>query len=182
MDTPSPQEVTQWLSAWSAGDAQALERLVPLVEAELHRMARVRLRNERAGHTLQTTALVNEAFMRLIDWQNIAWESRTQFFGVAAGVMRNVLVDHARKRKGIKVSLSEADGQSTEREADFEALHDALTTLEQFDPRRGRIVELKFFGGLAVEEIATFLGISPRTVAREWKLARAWLFHQLSRA
>lgn len=182
MDTPSPHEVTQLLSAWSAGDARALEQMVPLVEAELHRMAHARLRNERAGHTLQTTALVNEAFMRMIDWQNIAWESRTQFFGVAARVMRNVLVDHARNRKGIKVSLSEAEGQSAEGDADFDALNDALTTLEQFDPRRGKIVELKFFGGLAVEEIASFLGISPRTVAREWKLARAWLFHQLSQA
>jgi RNA polymerase sigma factor (TIGR02999 family) len=189
MSTPSSHEVTQLLRAWSKGDRQALEQLVPLVEAELHRLAQLHLRRERTGHTLQTTALVNEAYLRLINWKDVEWESRTQFFGVAAGLMRRVLVDHARRRRyqkrggaALRVSLTEAEGQGSPREADFVALNDALEALEQFDPRRSKIVELKFFGGLAVAEIAQVLALSPRTVAREWELARAWLFHQLSQA
>jgi RNA polymerase sigma-70 factor, ECF subfamily len=184
--TPSSHEVTQLLCAWSAGDPQALEKLVPLVEAELHRLARLRLRRERQCHTLQTTALVNEAYLRLIDWKKIEWESRTQFFAMAAKLMRNVLVDHAKKRKQgqnvIVVSLTDGEDKTPPRDADFVALDDALTTLEKIDPRPSKIVELKFFGGLSVEEIAQVLDISPRTVAREWKRARAWLFQQLSHA
>ncbi|MEP7340852.1 MAG: ECF-type sigma factor, partial [Acidobacteriota bacterium] len=139
------------------------------------------------GHTLQTTALVNEAYLRLIDWEDVQFESRAQFFGVAAGLMRRVLVDHARRRnyqkrggEAIRVSLADAEGASAAPDADFVALNAALDELEKLDERRGKIVELKFFGGLAVTEIAEVLSVSSRTVAREWELARAWLFHQLS--
>ncbi|MGH9939258.1 MAG: sigma-70 family RNA polymerase sigma factor [Blastocatellia bacterium] len=187
MFSPTTHEVTRLLRAWSEGDRQALEQLVPLVEAELHRLARIYLRRERAGHTLQTTELVNEAYLRLIDWKDVQWESRTQFFGIAAGLMRRVLVDHARRRnyqkrggEAIRVSLAEAEGVGAGRDADVVALNDALDDLAKLDERRGRIVEMKFFGGLAVEEIAEVLAVSPRTVAREWELARAWLFRQLS--
>jgi RNA polymerase sigma factor (TIGR02999 family) len=187
MSDSSAHEVTQLLQAWSNGDQQALERLVPLVEAELHRLAQIHLRRERAGHTLQTTALVNEAYVRLIEWQGAQFESRTQFFGVAAGLMRRVLVDHARRRGfqkrggagALRVSLAEAEGRAA-READLVALDDALSALEKLNPRHSRIVELKFFGGLAVNEIAEVLALSPRTIAREWEVARVWLFRQLS--
>jgi RNA polymerase sigma factor (TIGR02999 family) len=186
MSTPSPHEITQLLRAWSAGDQQALEQLAPLVEAELHRLAQAHLQRERAGHTLQATALVNEAYLRLIEWPGVQFENRVQFFSVAAGLMRRVLVDYARRRnfqkrggQAFRVSLTEAERQSAAREADLEALNEALERLEQLDPRRSRIVELKYFGGLTVGEIAETLKIAPRTVAREWELARAWLFHQL---
>jgi len=188
MSTPTTHEVTRLLQAWSNGDRQALEQLVPLVEAELHRLAQIHLRRERAGHTLETMALVNEAYLRLIDWKGAQWESRAQFFSVAAGLMRRVLVDHARRRNyqkrggaAIRVSLAEAEGASGGPDVDVIALHDALDELAKLDERRSKIVEMKFFGGLAVAEIAEVLSISPRTVAREWELARAWLFHQLSR-
>lgn len=181
-------EVTQLLRAWSTGDLQALEQLAPLVEAELHRLAQIQLSRERAGHTLQTTALVNEAYLRLIDWEDVRFESRAQFFGVAAGLMRRVLVDHARRRnyqrrggETIRVSLAEAEGAGIAPDADIVALNAALDDLEKLDERRSKIVELKFFGGLAVAEIAKVLSISERTVAREWELARAWLFYQLSK-
>lgn len=186
MATPSSHEVTQLLRAWTAGDAEALEKLVPLIESELQRLARAYLRRERQCHTLQTTALVNEAYLRLIDWRKIEWESRTQFFAVAAKLMRHVLVDQANSRNRspnlIAVSLVDVEEKSAPREADFVALDDALKTLEKIDPRPSKIVELKFFGGLSVDEIAQVLDISPRTVAREWKRARAWLFQQLSHA
>jgi RNA polymerase sigma-70 factor, ECF subfamily len=189
MSAPSKHEITQLLRDWSAGDRQALEQLAPLVEAELYRLAQMQLRRERAGHTLQTAALVNEAYLRLIDWQDVEWESRTQFFGVSAGLMRRVLVDHARRRnyqkrggRVIRVSLTDAEGASGAPDADIIALHEALDELEKLDVRRSKIVELKFFGGLTVDEIAAALSIAPRTVAREWELARAWLFRQLSQA
>jgi RNA polymerase sigma factor (TIGR02999 family) len=189
MSLPLTNEVTQLLRAWSEGNQQALELLVPLVEAELHRLAQIHLRKERAGHTLQTSDLVNEAYLRLIDWKNAQWESRAQFFGVAAVLMRRVLVDNARRRnyqkrggRGIRVSLTEAQGASSTPDVDIIALHEALDELEKLDQRRSKIVELKFFGGLSVAEIAEVLSIAPRTVAREWELARAWLFHQLSQA
>jgi RNA polymerase sigma-70 factor, ECF subfamily len=189
MSTLPKHEVTRLLRAWSAGDRQALDRLVPLVESELHQLAQIQLRRERAGHTLQTAALVNEAYLRLVDWEDVQFESRAQFFGVAAGLMRRVLVDHARRRnyqkrggETIRVSLAEAERVSGGLDTDIIALHDALNELEKLDERRSKIVELKFFGGLAAGEIAKVLSISPRTVAREWELARAWLFHQLSRA
>jgi RNA polymerase sigma factor (TIGR02999 family) len=187
MFPPTTHEVTQLLRAWSDGDRQALDRLVPLVEAELHRLAQIYLRREQAGHTLQTSDLVNETYLRLIDWKNAQWESRAQFFGVAAGLMRRVLVDHARRRNyqkrggdAIRVSLAEAEGVNAGRDADIVALNDALRDLAKLDKRRGRIVEMKFFVGLDVEEIAEALAVSPRTVAREWEMARAWLFRQLS--
>lgn len=187
MSTLSKHEVTQLLRRWSAGDRQAFEQLVPLVEAELHRLAQRQLRRERAGHTLQTTALVNEAYLRLIDWQDAQFESRAQFFGVAAGLMRRVLVDHARRRNyqkrggaALRVSLTDVEGVGAAPDADIVALNEALDDLEKLDQRRSKIVELKFFGGLTVAEIAEVLAVAPRTVAREWELARAWLFHQLS--
>jgi RNA polymerase sigma factor (TIGR02999 family) len=185
--TSSTPELTQLLLAWRGGDDEALAQLIPLVELELHRLARAYLRRERAGHTLQTTALVNEAYLRLIDWQNVDWEGRAQFFGIAAKLMRRVLVDHARRRnyqkRGgdvLRVSLAEAEDASAGKDADLVALSAALDDLEKFDPRRSRIVELKFFGGLAVDEIAEVMSLSPRTIAREWESARIWLFRQLS--
>jgi RNA polymerase sigma factor (TIGR02999 family) len=187
MAESSTHEVTRLLRAWSAGDEEALAQLVPLVEAELHRLAELHLRGERESHTLQTTALINEAYLRLIDWQNVEWQNRAQFFGVAAKLMRRVLVDHARRRNyqkrggdALRISLTEADSISASQDADVVALNDALEALEKFDPRRSRIVELKFFGGLEVAEIAEVLSVSARTVAREWELARAWLFRELS--
>ena len=189
MAASGTQEVTQLLRAWSSGDEAALGRLIPLVEAELHRLAQIHLRGERSGHTLQTTALVNEAYLRLIDWQAVEWQNRAHFFGIAAKLMRRVLVDHARHRNfqkrggdAVRVSLTEAENVGVAREADVVALNDALEDLEKFDPRRSRIVELKFFGGLEMAEIAEVLSVSPRTAAREWELARAWLFRQLSQA
>lgn len=189
MSTLPKHEVTQLLRQWSAGDQLALDQLVPLVEAELHRLAQRQMSRERGGHTLQTTALVNEAYLRLIEWEGVQFENRAQFFGVAAGLMRRVLVDHARRRnyqkrggETIRVSLADAEGASDAPDADFVALNAALDELEKLDERRSKIVELKFFGGLAVAEIAEILSISPRTVAREWELARAWLFHQLCQA
>ena len=188
MAASSAQEVTQLLRAWSEGDESALARLIPLVEAELHRLAQSHLRGERACHTLQATALVNEAYLRMVDLKNTQWQNRAQFFGLAARLMRHVLVDHARNRNyqkrggdAIRISLAEADATSAPYDADLVALNDALEDLEKFDPRRSRIVELKFFGGLEVAEIAEVLSTSERTVAREWELARAWLFLQLSR-
>lgn len=188
MPTTSAHKVTNLLRAWNDGDEEALQQLIPLVEAELHRLAQIRLRGERVGHTLQTTILVNEAYLRLIDWKDIKWQNRAQFFGIAAGLMRRVLVDHARRRNfqkrggdAIHVSLSQADGVSADLDAEVVALHDALDDLEKIDPRRSRIVELKFFAGLTVEEIAEVMSLSPRAIAREWELARVWLFRQLSR-
>jgi RNA polymerase sigma factor (TIGR02999 family) len=187
MSNPTTHEVTQLLKSWSNGDQQALEKLVPLVEAELRRLAKILLSRERAGHTLQTMDLVNEAYLRLFDWTDAQWESRAQFLGVAASLMRRVLVDHARRRNflkrggnAIRVSLTEAEAAIDGPDMNIVALHDALDELEKLDQRRGKIVELKFFGGLAVDEISEALSISPRTVAREWESARAWLFLRLS--
>ncbi len=186
MSKSSPHEVTQLLQAWSDGDAEALDQLVPLVYGELHRLARHYMGGERPGHTLQITELVNEAYVRLVDWKNVRWQNRAHFFGVAAQMMRRILVDFARSRHYAKrggetrrVSLSEAAGVSAERGEDFIALDDALKSLAAFDARKGRIVELRFFGGLSVEETAEVLKISPRTVMREWSLAQAWLHREL---
>src|SRR5262245_50503061 len=160
MFPPTTHEVTQLLQAWSEGHRQALDRLIPLVEAELHRLALIYLRREQAGHMLQTSDLVNETYLRLIDWKNAQWESRAQFLGVAAGLMRRVLVDHSRRRNyqkrggdAIRVSLAEAERVSAGRDVDIVALNDALRDLAKLDERRGKIVEMKFFGGLAAEEI-----------------------------
>ena len=188
MTPPAQNEVTQLLLAWSDGDKAALEELTPLVYAELRRLAERYMCRERAGHPLQTTALVNEAYVRLIDLRQVRWQNRAHFFGVAAQLMRHILVDFARARRraergGYKqqVSLEEAAVVSKERCADFIALDDALKTLAEIDPRRSRMVELRFFGGLSVEETAEALNVSPRTVQREWNLARDWLYRELSK-
>jgi RNA polymerase sigma factor (TIGR02999 family) len=188
MTPPAQNEVTQLLLAWSDGDNAALEELTPLVYAELRRLAERHMRRERAGHPLQTTALVNEAYVRLIDLQQVRWQNRAHFFGIAAQLMRHILVDFARarlraERGGYKqqVSLEEAAVVSKERSADFIALDDALKSLAEIDPRKSRMVELRFFGGLSVEETAEALNVSPRTVQREWNLARDWLYRELSK-
>ena len=184
----SSHEVTRLLRAWSEGNEVALARLAPLVDAELHRLAGVFLRRERPGHTLQTTALVNEAYVRLIDDNAVDWQSRAHFYGIAAQSMRRILVDHARRRRrlkrgadGLRVSMAEAEGAGAEHSADIIALDEALESLARFDARKSEIVELKFFGGLREEAIAEVLKISLRTVQREWNLARAWLYRELSK-
>lgn len=188
MDTPATQEITQLLVAWNQGDAAALEQLTPLVQGELHRLAKRYMAGERPGHLLQTTALVNEAYLRLIDWQNVEWQNRAHFFALAAQLMRRVLVDYARarqreKRGGdvLRVSLSDATNVAVERGADLVALDEALQTLEQLNPRQSRVVELRFFAGLSHEETAEALRVSVGTVRRDWSLAEAWLFRELQR-
>lgn len=184
----SSHEVTQLLRAWSNGDAAALTHLAPLVESELHRLAKTFLRRERPGHTLQATALVNEAYLRLIDDSAIEWQNRAHFYGIAAQLMRRILVDHARRRQKLKrggealrVSLSEAENVAPQTSADILMLDEALSLLAEFDARKSQIVELKFFGGLHEEAIAQVLNISLRTVQREWNLARAWLYQELAK-
>jgi RNA polymerase sigma factor (TIGR02999 family) len=181
-----PGEVTRLLKAWCRGDARALERLAPMVENELHRLASLYLRRESPGHTLQPTALINEAFIRLLDWNAVEWQDRAHFLAVAANMMRRILVNHAlarrtQKRGGsaLRVSLTEAD-RVPERAEDLIALDDALHALAKLDERKSRLVELRYFGGLTSEEAAEVLGISPRTATREWELARVWLFRALS--
>ena len=187
MGTPSSQEITQLLQAWSGGDQAALEELVPLVRAELHRLARHYMANERRGHVLQTTALVNEAYLRLIDWTNVNWQNRAHFFGISARLMRNILVDFARRRPRLEggqeaqqVSFDDALTVSPDQSGDLVGLDEALKTLETFDSRKGRIVELRFFGELSVKETSEVLKISPRTTIREWNKAKAWLLEELS--
>jgi RNA polymerase sigma factor (TIGR02999 family) len=179
--------ITGLLKAWGAGDQAAFEKLVPLVDAELRRLARRYMRGERVGHTLQPTALVNEVYLRLIDWGSISWQDRAHFFGLAARLMRRTLVDHARrlrtsKRGGeaLTIAFDEVAIVPQERTADLVAIDDALTALATHDVRKSQIVELRFFGGLSVEETAEVLKISSRTVKREWSLARAWLYCQLT--
>jgi RNA polymerase sigma-70 factor (ECF subfamily) len=185
MAVPSPHEITGLLQAWRQGDQSALEQLVPLVEAELHRLAHRYLVGERSGHTLQTTALVNEAYLRLIDWKNVEWQDRAHFFGVAARLMRYILVGYAkrqpRRKAGLQqVSLDQALEVLPERGTDLVALDDALNSLAAYDPRKSQIVELRFFGGLTVEETAEVLQIAPITAHREWNKAKAWLYDELS--
>jgi RNA polymerase sigma factor (TIGR02999 family) len=182
----SSHEVTQLLQAWSAGEQGALDKLVPVVYQELRRLAKRYMAQERPGHTLQTTALVNEAYLRLVDVKQVNWQNRAHFFGVSAQLMRRILVDLARSRRSLKrggdalqVSLDEAFLVSRERGADLVALDDALKTLAAMDPRRGRVVELRFFGGLSVEETAEILKVSPETAMHDWKLAKAWLLREL---
>ena len=186
--TPPSTEVTQLLLAWSEGDQTALDQLAPLVYEELRRLAHEYMRRENPGHTLQTTALVNEAYLRLVDLKRLQWQNRAQFFGIAAQLMRRILVDFARSRHYQKrggaarqVSLEEAAMVAKGRSAEFIALDDALESLATIDPRKSRIVELRYFGGLNVKETAEVLHISPRTALREWNLARAWLHRELSR-
>jgi len=184
---PSPQQVTQLLVAWGGGDRAALDELMPLVYEELRRLAHHYMSRERAGHTLQTSALINEAYLRLVDQKNINWQDRAHFFGIAARLMRQVLVEYARKRRYAKrggearrVPLDEAMIVSEERAADVVALDDALKSLAEIDPRQSQIVELRFFGGLSIEETAEVLGVSPGTVMRDWTLAKAWLRRAIS--
>jgi RNA polymerase sigma-70 factor (ECF subfamily) len=187
VDQPS-HDVTQLLHDWSDGDKSAAERLMPLVYDELRRLAGAYLQRERSDHTLQPTALVNEAYLRLVDQSRVSWQNRQHFFGIAAQLMRRVLVDHARehaaeKRGGLrhKVSLDEANISTGERAAELVALDEALTKLTKIFPRKGRVVELRFFGGLSVEETAEVLGISDKTVMREWQSAKLWLYRELDR-
>jgi RNA polymerase sigma factor (TIGR02999 family) len=184
---PSPEDVTQLLLAWSQGDQSAFEKLVPLVYNELYRLARRYMVRERAGHTLQTTALVNEAYLRMVDLKSVRWQNRAHFFAVSAQVMRRILVDFARSRNYQKrgggarqVSFDEALEVSTEQSADLVALDDALTALAARDPRKGQVVELRFFGGLSVEETAHVLKVSSDTVMRDWKMAKVWLLREMS--
>ena len=183
---PSPKDVTRMLLDWSHGDEQALDRLMPVVYDELHRLAKRCLRRESSGHTLQATALVNEAYLKLIQQSEVEWQNRAHFFAIAARLMRRILVDHARnhqasKRGGParKLSLDEAIGVAEAQEVDLIALEDALTELARLDPEQGRLVELRFFGGLTIEEVAEVLGVSPATVKREWNMAKAWLYREI---
>ena len=187
MPIAASHEVTQLLMAWNDGDQSALQRLIPLVHAELHRIARRYMRNERAGHTLQTSALINEAYLRLIDAQQVHWQNRAHFFGIAAQLMRRVLVDFARSRSYKKrgggahqVSLDETMVITEERGEDLVALDEALSALSELDERKGRVVEMRFFGGLSEKEIAEALTVSQETVRRDWRLAKSWLRRRLS--
>ena len=187
MPTISPQEVTRLLAAWSKGDRSALDKLFPLVHAELRRIAQRQMSRERPGHTLQATALVNEAYIKLAGQDGFEWHDRAHFFAVCAQVMRHILIDHARtrardKRGGgaVQVSLNEAAVMVVQEAADFVALDEALCALEAVDQQKGRIVELRYFGGLSIEETARILKISPRTVRREWRRAKAWLYRMVS--
>ena len=181
-------DVTGLLLAWGEGDRTALDRLIPLVHNELHRMAHRYMSGEREGHTLQTTALINEAYLRLVDSGRMHWQNRAHFFAVSAEVMRRILVDFARARhyqkrggNAIHVALDQAPEVSQEREADLVALDEALIALAAIDQRKSKIVELRFFGGLSVKETAEVLKVSPDTVMRDWKLAKVWLLRELSR-
>ena len=187
MPGQTPGEVTQLLIEWRNGDRDSLDRLIPLVYDELRLIAGRFLRHERPSHTLQSTALVHEAFLRLVDQTRTDWQSRAHFFGVAATVIRNILVDHARarqtaKRGGPMPALSLDDAVAFPQGSDFEliAVDDALLSLSRFDPQQSRIVELRFFAGLSIEETAEVLGISASTVKRDWILAKAWIYHTLS--
>jgi RNA polymerase sigma factor (TIGR02999 family) len=187
MALSTPPNITQLLVAWNQGDQQALEQLTPLVYRELHRLAHSYLAGERHGHVLQTTALVNEAFVRLIEWQQVEWQDRAHFFGVSATLMRHILVQFAREQqaakrgaRGVRVSLSEATFDNTRHNPDLVRLDDALKALEKLDSRQVRIVELRFFGGLSLEETAEVLKVSVSTVRRDWRMAQAWLRQQLS--
>jgi RNA polymerase sigma factor (TIGR02999 family) len=187
MPTRSPQEITRLLVAWGDGDQAALAELTPLVYDELHRLAHHYMGGERPGHTLQTTALVNEAFTRLIDWKNVRWQSRAHFFGVSAQLMRRILVDFARSRGyrkrggGVEpLELDEAVVISQDRGTNMVALDEALTSLAELDARQSKVVELRYFGGLSIDETAEVLRVSSRTVKRDWSLARAWLHRELA--
>ncbi len=189
MDGPSSPNVTELLLAWNAGDQQAQAELIAVIYDELRRVAAGYLHRERPNHTLQPTALVNEAFMRLIDGPQVTWQNRAHFFGIAANAMRQILVDYARKRQAQKrgsgeapLSLDETFGVFQQRAIDLVRLDDALTQLAQMDPTQAQIVELRFFAGLTIEETAEALGISPATIGREWTSARLWLRRELTRS
>lgn len=182
----SPRNITELLIAWGDGDQSAPEKLMPLVEKELHRIAGRYMRRENPAHTLQTTALVNEAYIQLAGQREARWQNRAHFFGIAAGIMRRILLNYARDRRRDKrggeaerVSLSEVAIMSEEKSEELIALDKALTKLESTDERKSRVVELRYFGGMSVEETAAFLKVSSVTVARDWKLARAWLRREI---
>ncbi len=183
----SPREITDLLLEWRAGDARVLDKLIPLVYEDLRQLAKRYMAGERPGHTLQTTALINEAYVRLIDQKDMQWQNRAHFFAVAAQAMRRILVDHARSRDAAKrgggahkVSLEEAAVVAQERAAELVALDDALRELAAIDSRKHQIVELRYFGGLSVEETSEVLGVSPVTVMRGWSTAKAWLARAIS--
>jgi RNA polymerase sigma factor (TIGR02999 family) len=183
---PSPQDVTQLLVQCRQGNRQALDELMPLVYNELRAVARRYLARERPGHTLQSTALVNEAYMKLVGQRDVQWQNRAHFFGVAAQLMRRLLVDHARRRKrakrgsgGTRITLVEGLASVEPVDLDAIALDDALKSLEQLDPKKGRLVELRFFGGLTIEETAEVMGTSAGTVKREWQFAKVWLYRHM---
>jgi RNA polymerase sigma-70 factor, ECF subfamily len=187
MTHPAAHQITQLLEDWSNGDNSAYDRLIPLVYDELHRLAHHYMSGERRGHTLQTTALVGEAYLRLVGQGGVRWQNRTHFLAIAARLMRRILVDHARTNArqkrggGAQVfELDEAAIISPARSSDLVALDEALTTLAEIDPRKARVVELRFFGGLNVEETADTLGVSPNTVIRDWGMARAWLHREVT--
>ena len=183
MDTPSSSNVTQLLIAWGNGDKEALDKLIPLVHDELYRLAARQMRGEKRGHTLQTTALVNEAYCKLVDLKNVQWQSRAQFFAIAAQIMRRILINHAKarlrdKRGGdaLKIAFDDSSFLSEPKAAELISLDDALTGLAKRDPLKSRIVEMKFFAGLNFEEIAGVENVSPRTIEREWQKAKIWLY------
>jgi RNA polymerase sigma factor (TIGR02999 family) len=191
---PESPEITVLLKAWGTGDAAAMNQLTPLVYEELRRLARRYMRNERVGNTLQTTALVNEAYLRLVDAKSVGWQDRVHFFAVSAQMMRRILVDGARARASAKrggqvkrvnhssaFNLDEIPDVSSERDRELVAIDDALKTLAEMDPRKARVIELRFFGGLSVEVTAEVLKISPQSVMRDWKLAKAWLMRELAK-
>ncbi len=189
MTTPasSQKQVTQLLADWSSGDATALEKLIPLVEPELHRLAHQYMKREGPGSTMQTTALVNEAYLRFVDKTHPRWQNRPHFFAVAAQLMRRIMVDHARRRHavkrgagGVKVTLDETALVTESRAAELLALDEALQNLAAFDPRMSQIVEMRYFGGLTIDEIAEVLKVHPNTVTRDWSAAKAWLYAALN--
>lgn len=186
MQEPSVTKVTQLLTAWSEGDESALEKLLPLIHGELHRLAHRYMSHERKDHTLQTTALVNEAYLKLVE-QRVSWRNRAHFFGIAAQIMRRILIDHARKHLGPQrgggnvISLDDVALVGNGRARELVALDDALQELSRVDPRKAHVVELRYFGGLSVDEIATVLDVSPDTVTRDWRRAKAFLRRELSR-
>jgi RNA polymerase sigma factor (TIGR02999 family) len=189
MSTPSSHQVTRLLLAWGGGDEAALDELMPLIYAELRTLARRQMQRERSGHTLQPTALVHEAYLRLIDQRRVRWRNRTQFFAVAAQLMRRVVVDYARKRRRVKrgggapqLSLDEATLMTPEQAPQVLALDEALQRLAAVDERKSRVVEMRFFGGLSVEEVAATLGVSENTVINDWALAKAWLRREVDSA
>ena len=187
MSATSTHEITRLLLSWNDGDQMALDKLVPLVEAELRRLARTYMNRERAGHTLQTTALINEAYVRLIDSHSVQWQSRAHFYGIAAQVMRRVLVDSARKRNYRKrgggshqITFNETLAITPAEDPNVLALDEALNELARIDERKARVVEMRFFGGLSEKETAVALSVSPETARRDWRLAKSWLLRQLS--
>ena len=187
MDESGAHELTELLLAWGNGDEEALARIAPLVHAELYRLAKRYMSRERPDHLLQTSALINEAYVRLIDWKAVRWQNRAHFFGVAAQMMRRILVDFARKRpkvdkdvEALNISLDEAMTVTADKDTDLLALDEALKSLAGIDERKSQIVELRFFGGLSVEETAEVMKVAPVTVMREWNKAKAWLYRELA--